>query len=85
MAEWLTVGLRTKWLWVRVPLPSLEIKLFSLCEDSGYICNYLFILAKLHAGDDEQRALENRIRKSDLIVSNLANNLLGLGYKTTGT
>ena len=57
------------------------IKLFSLCEDSGYLWNSFLYLGKTAAGDDEQHALENRIEKTGLIVANLANNLLGLGYK----
>ena len=57
------------------------IKLFSLCEDSGYLWNSFVYLGKTAAGDDEQRALENRIGKTGLIVANLANDLLGLGYK----
>ena len=30
LAEWLSVCLRTKWLWVRVPLQSLSVNLFYL-------------------------------------------------------
>ena len=57
------------------------IKLFSLCEDSGYLWNSFVYLGRTAAGDDKQRDLENRIGKTGLIVANLANDLLGLGYK----
>ena len=57
------------------------IKLFSFCEDSAYLWNSFVYLGKTAAGDDEQRALENSIGKTGLIVANLANDLLGLGYK----
>ena len=55
--------------------------MFSFCEDSGYLWNSFVYLGKTAAGDDEQRALENRIGKTGLIVANLANDLLVLGYK----
>ena len=58
-----------------------EVKLFSLCEDSGYFWNSFVYLGKNAGNDNENLELKNRIGKTGVIVVSLANNLLGLGYK----
>ena len=56
------------------------IKLFSLCEDSGYLWNSFVYLGKTTINEN-QHQLERRIGKSGIIVTSLLSDLLGLGYK----
>ena len=55
MAKWLSVRLRAKWLWVRVPLQSLEVELLGITIDNQlkfkkHIDNlYKKVYHKLHA------------------------------------
>ena len=36
LAEWLSVRLRTKWLWVQVPLLSLKLQILGLFRAKGF-------------------------------------------------
>ena len=61
--------------------PDLVLSCLSLCKGSCYLWNSFVYLGKTPTEDDEKRALENWIGESSLIVANLANNLVALGYK----
>ena len=56
------------------------IKLFSLCEDSGYLWNSFVYLGKTDINEN-QHQLERRISKSGVVITSLLSDLLGLGYK----
>ena len=56
------------------------IKLFSLCEDSGYLWNSFVYLGKTTINEN-QHHLERRISKSCVVATSLLSDLLGLGYK----
>ena len=56
------------------------IKLFSLCEDSGYLWNSFVYLGKTTINEN-QHQLERRIGKSGVVVTSLLSDLLGMGYK----
>ena len=56
-------------------------KLFSLCEDSGYLWNSFVYLEKDPGNDNENLELKNRIGKTGVIVVLLSKDLFGLGYK----
>ena len=56
------------------------IKLFSLCEDSGYLWNSFVYLGKTNINEN-QHQLERRISKSGVVITSLLSDLLGLGYK----
>ena len=56
------------------------IKLFSLCEDSGYLWNSFVCFGKTTINKN-QHQLERRIGKSAVFVNSLLIDLLGLGYK----
>ena len=57
------------------------VKLFSLCEDSGYLWNSFVYLRRNPGNDNENLELKNRTGKTGVIVVSLAKNLFGLGYK----
>ena len=56
------------------------IKLFILCEDSGYLWNSFDYLGKTTINEN-QHQLERRIGKSGVVVTSLLSDLLSLGYK----
>ena len=56
------------------------IKLFSLCEDSGYLWNSFVYLGKTTINEN-QHQLERRISKYGIVVTSLLSDLLGLSYK----
>ena len=58
----------------------LVIKLFSLCENLGYLCNSFVYLGKT-ANNENHHQLERRIDKQDVVVTSLLSDLLSLGYK----
>ena len=60
--------------------PRFGIKLVSLCEDSGYLWNSFLYLGKT-TSNGNQPQLKRRIGKSNVAVTSLLSDLLGLGYK----
>ena len=57
------------------------VKLFSLCEDSGYLWSSFVYLGKNPGNDNENLELKNRIGKTGVIAVSLAKDLFGLDYK----
>ena len=56
------------------------IKMFSLCESSGYLWNSYVYLGKEPDGRDADQQLVNRLGKSGAVVPRLMEMLLGQGY-----
>ena len=56
------------------------VKLFSLCEDSGYLWNSFVYLGKTTINEN-QHQLERRNGKSGIVVTSLLSDILGLGCK----
>ena len=56
------------------------MKMFSLCEDSGYLWNSFVYFGKNGKSEPEEKQLENRIGKSGAVVISLIKELLGDGY-----
>ena len=54
------------------------VKLFSVCEDSGYLWNSFVYLGKNPGNDNENLEWKNRIGKTKVIVVSLAKDLFGL-------
>ena len=61
--------------------PRFGVKLFSLCEDSGYLWNSFAYLGKNPGTDNENLELKDRIGKTGVIGVSLTKDLFGLGYK----
>ena len=57
------------------------VKLFSLCEDSGYLWSSFVYLGKNPGNDNENLELKNRIGKTGVIAVSLAMDLFRLDYK----
>ena len=53
------------------------IKLFSLCEDSGYCWNSYVYLGKNVLITDEEKAIQKEVGKTGLVVINLLKELFG--------
>ena len=57
------------------------IKLFSLCEDSGYLWNSYIYLGKNENLTEEEKLWDSHLGKSGAVVPRLMNGLFGVGYK----
>ena len=58
----------------------IGIKMFSLCEDSGYLWNSFIYLGRNSESNPEEKELKRRIFKSGSVVISLIKELLGCGY-----
>lgn len=56
------------------------IKMFSLCETSGYLWNSYVYLGKEPDGQDANLQLVNRLGKRGAVIPQLMETLLGKGY-----
>ena len=57
------------------------IKIFSLCEDSGYLWNSFVYLGKTKVADVGEKEIEKRLGKSGAVVVKLMHDLFNQGYK----
>ena len=57
------------------------IKLFSLCDESGYLCNSYVYLGKDTNISDVEKLLEALLGKTGAVISKLMKDLFNCGYK----